>query len=205
MRSQRPNILRRFERPMTPSQLHLFDAGPAMPDGFIYQPDALSPDDEATLVHHVRELPFKEFEFQGYLGKRRVVSFGWRYDYDKKAIEQAAEIPAFLLPTRESAAHVAGMAPDQLQQALVTEYAAGAAIGWHRDKAVYGEVIGVSLLSPATFRLRRKVGDKWERRSLTVEPRSIYVMRGPSRTEWEHSIPGVDALRYSITFRNLKR
>jgi alkylated DNA repair dioxygenase AlkB len=190
---------------MTRSQLHLFDAGPAMPDGFIYQPDVLSPDDEAALVHHVRELPFKEFEFQGYLGKRRVVSFGWRYDYDKKAIEPVAEIPAFLLPTREIAARVAGMTPDQLQQALVTEYAAGAAIGWHRDKAVYGEVIGVSLLSPATFRLRRKVGDKWERRSLIVEPRSIYVMRGPSRTEWEHSIPGVDALRYSITFRNLKR
>jgi len=105
---------------MTRSQLHLFDAGPAMPDGFIYQPDVLSPDDEAALVRHVRELPFKEFEFQGYLGKRRVVSFGWRYDYDKKAIEPVAEIPAFLLPTREIAAHVAGMTPGQLQQALVT-------------------------------------------------------------------------------------
>jgi alkylated DNA repair dioxygenase AlkB len=190
---------------MTRSQLHLFDAGPAMPDGFIYQPDVLSPGEEATLVQNVRELPFKEFEFQGFLGKRRVVSFGWRYDYDKKAIQQAADIPSFLMPTRETAARVAGMAPEQLQQALVTEYEAGAAIGWHRDKAVYDEVIGVSLLSPANFRLRRKVGDKWERRSLIVEPRSIYVMRGPSRTEWEHSIPGVDALRYSITFRTFKR
>ncbi|MDB4893394.1 MAG: alkB, partial [Gemmatimonadetes bacterium] len=32
----------------------------------------------------------------------------------------------------------------------------------------------------------------------------IYVLDGPARSEWEHSIPGVDALRYSITFRNLK-
>jgi hypothetical protein len=29
------------------------------------------------------------------------------------------------------------------------------------------------------------------------------LLRGPSRTEWEHSIPGVESLRYSITFRNV--
>lgn len=65
-------------------------------------------------------------------------------------------------------------------------------------------MIGVSLLSPCVFRLRRKAGARWERYSLTAEPRSAYLMRGPSRTEWEHSIPGVEALRYSITFRTLK-
>ena len=96
------------------------------------------------------------------------------------------------------------MKPERLQQALVTEYEPGAAIGWHRDKPVYGQIIGVSLLSPANFRLRRKVGSHWERASLIVEPRSIYVLDGAARSEWEHSIPGVDALRYSITFRNLK-
>jgi len=86
----------------------------------------------------------------------------------------------------------------------VTEYGPGAAIGWHRDKAVFGEVIGVSLLAPCVFRLRRKVGDRWERASITAEPRSIYLLSGPSRTEWEHSIPPVDALRYSVTFRALR-
>jgi alkylated DNA repair dioxygenase AlkB len=90
-----------------------------------------------------------------------------------------------------------------LQHVLVTEYSPGAAIGWHRDKAVFGDVIGISLLSPCVFRLRRKVGTTWERVSLTAEPRSAYLLRGPSRTEWEHSIPAVEALRYSITFRNL--
>jgi hypothetical protein len=74
-----------------------------------------------------------------------------------------------------------------------------AAIGWHRDKAVFGEVIGVSLLAACVFRLRRKVGEKWERTSVAAEPRSIYLLSGPSRTEWEHSIPPVDALRYSVT------
>ena len=107
-------------------------------------------------------------------------------------------------PVRELAAGIAGMAPHQLQQALVTEYDEGSAIGWHRDKAVYGQVVGVSLQSECNFRLRRKRGNAWERASLIVEPRSIYVLDGPARSEWEHSIPAVSALRYSITFRNLK-
>ena len=87
---------------------------------------------------------------------------------------------------------------------LVTEYAPGAAIGWHKDRAVFGDVVGISLVSPCTFRLRRKVGTRWDRRNLTVEPRSVYLLRGPSRNEWEHSIPAVDQLRYSLTFRNIR-
>ena len=79
----------------------------------------------------------------------------------------------------------------------------GAAIGWHRDRSVFGDVVGISLLSSCTFRLRRKQGARWQRANLTVEPRSIYLLRGPSRTEWEHSIPAVNTLRYSITFRNV--
>ena len=92
-----------------------------------------------------------------------------------------------------------------MQHVLVTEYGPGAGIGWHRDKAVFGETIGVSLLSPCVLRLRRKVGEKkWERANVVAEPRSAYLLCGPARSEWEHSIPAVDALRYSITFRNLR-
>jgi alkylated DNA repair dioxygenase AlkB len=95
--------------------------------------------------------------------------------------------------------------PSTLQQALVTEYAPGAGIGWHRDKAMFGDVIGLSLLSPCIFRLRRRAGPRrWERASVTAEPRSAYLLRGASRTEWEHSIPPVAELRYSITFRNFR-
>lgn len=65
-------------------------------------------------------------------------------------------------------------------------------------------VVGVSLLSPCTFRLRRKTGSTWERYSQIVEPRSVYLLRGAARTEWEHSISAVDELRYSITFRSLR-
>ena len=177
---------------------------PALPDGFKYAPDLLGPADEAALLSHVRELPFRDFEFHGYTGRRRVVSFGWHYDFAERRLRKADDIPAFLLALREPAAAFAGMAPASLQHVLVTEYAAGTGIGWHRDKAVFGEVVGISLLSSCVFRLRRAAGDGWERVNVPAEPRSAYLLSGPSRTEWEHSVPPVGALRYSVTFRNLR-
>jgi alkylated DNA repair dioxygenase AlkB len=185
-------------------QIGLFGAVRALPEGFRYQADLITPDEEQELLHRVRELPFKEFEFHGFTGKRRVVSFGWRYSFSEEKLEEASEIPPFLTGLRERAARFAEIEPEALRQALVTEYGEGAGIGWHRDKSVFGDVIGVSLASACVFRLRRKVGTKWERASIAAAPRSVYLMRGPSRTEWEHSIPGVDALRYSITFRSLR-
>jgi alkylated DNA repair dioxygenase AlkB len=183
------------------NQLGLF-GGPELPEGFRYRPDLITADEERDLIERIRALPLKPFEFQGYTGKRRVVSYGWKYDFNERKLEPKDDIPDFLLPVREKAAAFAGILPTDLQQALVTEYDVGAPIGWHKDKAVFGDVIGISLLSAAPFRLRRQVGDKWERITITAEPRSVYLLRGPSRTEWEHSIPPVDALRYSVTFRN---
>lgn len=185
-------------------QLGLFAAEPAYPAGFRYRAGVLSPAEEDALLRQIRELPFRDFEFQGYVGRRRVVSFGWRYDFNERRLLRAGDIPAFLLAPRAAAADFASLEPERLQQALVTEYDVGAAIGWHRDKAVFGDVVGLSLLAPCTFRLRRKVREKWERVSLTAEPRSAYLLSGVARTEWEHSIPAVDARRYSVTFRNLR-
>jgi alkylated DNA repair dioxygenase AlkB len=189
---------------MSEKQLKLFGGATTLPEGFRYDPDVITEDEERELLEQVRALPFREFEFQGYVGKRRVVSFGWQYDFNERTLREADDIPEFLLSLRDIAARFADMSPSQLQQVLVTEYDAGAGIGWHRDKAMFGEVIGISLVSACRFRLRRKVGTTWERAAIIAEPRSAYLLSGPSRTEWEHSIPEVNTLRYSVTFRNFR-
>jgi alkylated DNA repair dioxygenase AlkB len=188
--------------------------GVSLPAGFRYQPELIGSADECALLTQVRALPFREFEFHGYLGKRKVVSFGWQYDYSGRELRQADDIPEFLLALRKHAALFANLAPEELQQVLVTEYGPGAGIGWHRDKPVFGEVVGISLLTPCLLRFRHQVGEKlkpggqrsrqWERKNVTVERRSAYLLTGPARKVWQHSIPPVDALRYSITFRNVR-
>lgn len=194
------------------SQFTFFDGSgdadetvPPLPEGLRYRPELIGTDEEDALLTHVCKLPFREFEFRGYTGKRRVVSFGWRYDFSARHLQKADDIPEYLLTLRETAATFAGMEAEKFQHVMVTEYSRGAGIGWHRDKGVFGEVVGISLFSPCVLRLRRKVsGRKWERVNVVAAPRSAYHLSGQARTEWEHSIPQVEALRYSITFRNLR-
>jgi alkylated DNA repair dioxygenase AlkB len=188
-----------------PDQPSLFALKPGLPDGFRYSADFVAEEEEAALVAEIKRLPFKEFEFHGFSGKRRVVSFGWRYDFTEAKLRRAEPIPGFLLQVRAKAARFARLEEGAFEQLLVTEYTPGAAIGWHKDRAVFNEVAGVSLLAPCTFRFRKRAGQGWQRASLRLGPRSAYLLIGPARTAWEHSIPGVDELRYSLTFRSLKR
>jgi alkylated DNA repair dioxygenase AlkB len=175
----------------------------ALPEGLVYKPGFLSAEEEAALMKELQSLPFKPFEFHGFFGKRRVVYFGFRYDFNIGRLERIEPMPPFLHPMRDRAAGIFGLPIQNIVHAMVTEYEPGAAIGWHRDRAVFDEVAGISLGSACTFRLRRKAGTKWDRASLELEPRSAYLLSGPSRRHWQHSIPAVPALRYSITFRTL--
>ena len=215
-----------------------------LPEGMSYRAQLISEVHEKALLDQVRQLPFKEFEFHGYKGKRRTVSFGWQYEFSGRGgLQKANDIPQFILPLRAVVAEFAQIDPENLQHVLVIEYGPGAGIGWHRDKAVFGDVIGVSLFSPCVIRFRKKVvaaaasrddtansidevstarlrkaigklnaGSRkgctpnrttWQRVKLLAEPRSAYHLTGPARHEWQHSIPSVTELRYSITFRSL--
>jgi alkylated DNA repair dioxygenase AlkB len=184
----------------------LFGEERNLPDGMQYREEIISAGEEQALAAFIAALPLRPFEFVGgFQGNRRVVSFGWRYDFNAHQVHKADDIPCELLDLREKAAAFAGMTAEGFQQALVTEYAPGAGIGWHKDRPVFGDVIGVSLLAPCRFRLRRKAGVTWERAALVARPRSAYLLGGVSRTGWEHSIPAIDRLRYSVTFRNFVR
>jgi alkylated DNA repair dioxygenase AlkB len=185
-------------------QLSLFGVKPRLPDGFRYHPDLLDAEEERALVAEIERLPFKEFEFHGFLGKRRVVSFGWQYDFSQGKLSEAPAIPEFFHSVRDKAARFAGLEARTLEYLLITEYEPGASIGWHKDRPIFANVIGVSLLAPCLFRFRKKAGARWERASLRLAPRSAYLLRGPARVDWEHSIPGVERLRYSLTLRNFR-
>lgn len=189
---------------MANAQTSLFSVGEAEPQGLHYKQDFLSGDEELDLAARIAALPLKPFEFQGFLGKRRTHSFGWHYAFDGSGLRPTEGMPAWLLEVREKAAAFAAVKVKAMQHALLIEYAPGAGIGWHRDRPEFGDVVGISLLAPARLRFRRKAGAKWERSAVIAEPRSAYLLRGPARTEWEHSIPPMETLRYSITLRTLR-
>jgi alkylated DNA repair dioxygenase AlkB len=173
-------------------------------EGFRYQPDLIDSEEETGLVAQLERLAFQPFDFHGHLANRRIVGFGFRYDYDRRSLVEASAIPDFLIPLRAKVAAFAALPGEAFAQVLINEYPPGAGIGWHRDKPHFGDVAGVSLLVACDFRLRRKTEGGWNRQSIRIEPRSVYLLTGPARMEWEHSVPPVSALRYSITFRTLR-
>ena len=181
------------------AQAGLFDSGPP---GLSFREDFITTDDERALVARIESLSFAPFQFHGWEGKRETVSFGWRYDFSAARIEPAPPIPDFLLPLRALSASFAGVAESALEQALVIRYGIGAGIGWHRDRPVFDQVVGVSLLSPCVLRFRRRRGRGFERFALGAAPRSAYLLSGEIRHDWEHSIAPLDVLRYSVTFRS---
>jgi alkylated DNA repair dioxygenase AlkB len=195
---------RRLVRPSSPtSQGELFDSPNGLLEGFRYQSDLLTPEEEQALAKELGTLPFKPFDFHGYQANRQVVSFGYRYDYGRRQVVDTAPMPGFLEPLRHRIAVAFAAPADAFEQVLINEYRPGAGIGWHRDKAEFGEVVGVSLIAPCSLRFRRRFGETWDRTSRALEPRSAYLLSGPSRMVWQHSIPPLHRHRYSITFRTL--
>ena len=174
----------------------------AAPEGLHYVAEFIAPEFERELIGRISALPLQPFQFGPYEGKRRVASFGFRYDYALRRLQEAEPIPAWLLPVIARVEAFGGPST-RIGQVLCTEYDAGVGIGWHRDKPHFDRIFGLSLGSPCKFRFRKAAGGTWLRHTLAAAPRSLYLISGESRTVWEHSIPGVEAPRTSITFRTM--
>ena len=174
-----------------------------LPPGFVYRPDFISTDEERDLLVHFQSLAFAPFQYLQYTAKRRVVVYGWDYDFTSKKTSTTAPIPEFLFPLRERTAALVDVTPDELVEAVINEYPPGAPIGWHRDVPQFDIVAGISLASPCRMRFRpyKKEGKPV---AIVLEPRSAYILRGDARWKWQHSIPEVKELRYSVTFRTLR-
>jgi alkylated DNA repair protein (DNA oxidative demethylase) len=175
------------------------------PEGLVYRPELLAAGEEAELLRILEELRFDPIVLHGQAARRTGRHFGLDYDYEARTPMPGEPIPEWLEAVRAKAAALAGHEPDELVEALVQRYPPGATIGWHRDAPAFGTVIGVSLGAASRLRFQRGKGEARRVWEVLLEPRSGYVLAGKARTSWQHSIPPTKELRYSITFRTLKR
>lgn len=185
-------------------QQTLFSISPQRPDGFLLKLDFPGAEEEHELITFIRTLHFGEVRMHGVVAKRRIVHFGLRYAFTSHHLSPAPEIPAEFRPIQARAAQLAGIEPAAFSEVLVTEYSPGAGIGWHRDAPPFGIIAGVSLASPCRMRFQRGTPERRESTFVELPPRSVYLLTANARNEWQHSIPAMKELRYSITFRTLK-
>jgi alkylated DNA repair dioxygenase AlkB len=186
----------------------LFPLEPDYPEGFGYFPDFLSMEEEQELIAAARSTELHVFNFQGFEAKRKVASFGYDYSFDKRKLTKGKDIPVAFNAVIKKVSEKIGRETNEIAELLVIEYPVGAVINWHRDAPPFDLVAGLSLLSDCIFKFRPHERSLQTRNSIInipVKRRSLYIMDGPSRSEWQHSIAPVKAVRYSITLRTLKK
>ena len=184
----------------------LFSIPPKFPAGFTYVPDFLTIEEEENLLREVLRIPLHTFLFQGFEAKRKVASFGYDYSFERRDISKGTEIPDEFHWLIKKVKLFSG-ATGNFEELLITEYPVGSVINWHRDAPPFETIAGISLQSDCVFRMRPHDKSRRERKSIIsfeTKRRSLYIMEGESRLEWEHSILPVKSTRYSITLRTLR-
>lgn len=177
-----------------------------LPEGLTYVEELVAPEEERRLLDAIEALDFRPVTMRGQTARRTVRHFGLDYEYESGELVPADPLPEPLRFVRDRCARLIERDPADLVQVLVSRYPEGAGIGWHRDAPMFGSrIAGVSLLSPCRMRFQRTVEGVRETAAIELAPRSAYVLSGKARWSWQHSIPAAKALRYSITFRTLRR
>ncbi len=194
--------------PSRPVQPDLFAAPAALPAGLAYREAFLGHDEEQALLAALAALPLEEARYKSFKARRRVALFGWSHDFDANVLRPAPPLPAFLTLLRERVAAWMEEPPEALAQILVNEYRPGVQLGWHRDVPSFARVAGVSLGAACRMRLRPypvRANPREGAVTLELAPRSAYLLDGDARWRWQHAVPPVPGLRYSITFRTMAR
>jgi alkylated DNA repair dioxygenase AlkB len=188
------------------TQSELFASAPLLPPGMAYREEFLGRAEEQALLTRLATLPLEEATYKSFKAHRRVALFGWLHDFDTNVLRPAAPLPDFLAPLRDRVAAWMGEPPEALAQALVNEYRPGVQLGWHRDVPSFARVAGVSLGAACRMRFRPypvRANRREGAMALELAPRSAYLLDGNARWRWQHAVPPVPALRYSITFRTM--
>jgi alkylated DNA repair dioxygenase AlkB len=186
----------------------LFTSDLKFPEGFLYLPQFLTEKEEEDLIEIISKSELHPFTFQGFEAKRKVASFGYDYLFDKGSLSRGKPIPPAFNPLIEKVSDTLSLSTGDFAELLITEYPVGAVINWHRDAPPFDLIAGISLLSDCKFRLRpydKKNQSRSSLLSFPVKRRSMYVMKGPARTDWQHSIAAVKEVRFSITLRTLRK
>lgn len=187
--------------------IELFPVHLKLPDGFTYHNNFISEEEERSLLKTIEGITLHPMIFQGFEAKRKVASFGFDYSFDNRRLTQGKPIPAEFHWLVERVAGHLSIPTNQIAELLLTEYPVGSVINWHRDAPLFDVIAGISLSSDCLFKLRPHDKLKQTRKAtitLPVSRRSLYIMSGISREEWQHSIAPVEQVRYSITLRTLK-
>ena len=187
--------------------LTLFPDDNIFPSGFIYKPGFLDQEEEEVLLKAIKNLELHNMIFQGYEAKRKTASFGYDWSFDKRVLTKGKQIPYDFNWLVEKVAAELKISKENIAELLVTEYPEGSVINWHRDAPPFDIIIGLSLQAGCIFKFRpydKSLQNRKSIRSFNIEPRSMYIMSGESRSDWEHSIAPLKSVRYSITLRTLK-
>jgi alkylated DNA repair protein (DNA oxidative demethylase) len=171
----------------------------------VFRPDFLTQTEEADLLSFIRTIEFRTLQMHGVVAKRRIKQHGLHYAFESYQLTAADPIPSAFAGIQARSAALARIEPSEWAEALITEYSAGAGIGWHRDARAFGIVAGISLNSACRMRFQKGTGAERVTAALELPPRSIYLPTGDARTKWQHMIPPAKELRYSITFRTLRK
>lgn len=187
--------------------LTLFDISPVLPQGFTYQRDFLTVDEESLLTREIGQLDLHNMKFHAYEAKRKVLSFGMGWSFTEQALKKGEPIPGAFDFLLEKISAYTGIPRENIAQFLITEYPVGSVINWHRDAPPFETIIGISLQADCTFKLRPQDKERQTRSatiSLPVHRHSIYTMTGIAKNEWQHATAPLDTVRYSLTFRTIK-
>ena len=177
-----------------------------LPEGLVYREGFIDADEERRLLALFETMDFRAVTMRGQTARRTVRHYGLDYDYESGELVAADPLPAEMTSLRDRCAALMEREPEDLVQILVSRYPEGAGIGWHRDAPMFGSrIAGVSLRAPCRMRFQRTVAGERSVAAVELAPRSAYLLAGKARWSWQHSIPATKDLRYSVTFRTLKR
>ena len=180
--------------------------------GLTYLREFITKEEEEALLSEVEAGPWDEEN-----KSRRTKQYGYTFHWRNRRLNalRSAEkgMPSSSEATLKRLKELGLIPSAHFDQCIVNDYRGAQGIRPHRDREFFGPlVVGISLLEPVImdFRCLRSR----EVRALLLEPRSVLLLTGEARWQWQHGITAAPKLLYqgkvllrqrrtSLTFRTI--